>query len=558
MLNSLIFNTMSDRGLRCPICQNFCLLSKNANQCFIKCENGHERTCYFTELSKLINDTKKNIKIKCNHKISKYDDIYFCNECQENFCIKCSKKHFDEKKHKIERISEIGKKCREHGELIGYFCKICFKHFCEKCKNKHLNHEIIDLIEYRKNITINEIKKLQEKYNKEILKMNEKLREINKEFQKKSDEIVKKSIENLKLKNIIYETFQNTKNNYFNIENIDFVNSNITNEYNTINNLDVKKIINIIFDDEKTNLEEINSINKINNNIINNKKIKEINIPKNLKNKENSLIFEENDKISSKDSTKFTNEKSLKTITNFENNQNMIQSPIKYTNKNNINKLRNSTNIYDTLETGISSQKKLSKNKNLTRNKFKNNKTENNQNISGYISQVKLHKKQKSSFYEISNKQPITNMIHIVDNIILLTLNTTNETNIQIYEINYNSQIKDKLNNTLNINVHKRNIINYIMKYNKSNWVFLSCSKDYLSIFEVNYLKKSYEEKFTFSNKPCEITKFDYSFNLCYFIDNHLFFTTGTKSGLTYWKKNLIENLIVLVIQFMIIYILLQ
>ena len=548
MLNSLKLKTLTNNGLRCPKCYNFCLLYKNSNQYSIKCEQGHIKTFSFNELLHIINYSEKNVLLKCNHKIRNYDDVYFCNECEENFCINCSKKHFDEKKHKIEKITDIGKKCREHEEIIKYFCKTCFKHFCEKCKNQHLNHNFIDLIKYRKNITINEIGKLQDRYNKEIFKMNEKLRKIIKEFQKKSDETVKKLKENLKIINMIYETYENAKNNYFNIKNIDFINKNNINGYNIINNLDINKIINIIFGEDKninTEINNINNINENNNNEVNNinvsnDEIKSTDIPNISNNLDNNINInpEEKDSISSNNSNVFTNENSLKNTSMVNNNQNI--TPIKYNNKNDISHklLRNLSSNSEDRPTGISSLTKNRNYKNLYNNEFQINSVDNNLSISGTISQIKVPKKPKSPFLKISNSQPITNMIHIVDNILLLTINSANESNMQIYEINYNNEKNAQLKSTLKINIHKKNVVNHIMKSNNSNWIFLSCSKDYLSKFEVNYSKKSYNETFFFSNKLNEIHKFDHSFNLCYFIDNYLLITTGSKSGLTFWKSH--------------------
>ena len=531
------------KSLRCPKCKNFCLIAKTSNKYVIKCEKGHERPCSFEELSKIINDVEKNICSRCENKIIFFDDVYFCNECEKKFCRNCSKKHFDEEKHKIEKISEVGKKCREHEEIIKYFCKTCFKHFCEKCKDKHLNHEFLDLIEYRKKITINEVYKLQEKYNKEILKMNEKLKEITKEFQKKSDEVVKKSKENLKLINMVYDTYQNTKNNYFNIKNIDFVNKNNLNENNIINNIDVKQIINKIFDEEKNNDETNNSKNNniSNKTIINNKEINPLDISKISNNQENNINikFEEKDNISSNDSTIILNGNN-KNIIHDSKNENGLKSSTNQNNNNNDNKIPQSPNInYNPRQNKISSEEKLHKNNNGLNNNNQNNIDSNNLNNFGFMSEIKLPKK-KSPFIKIANKQPITNMIHIIDNILLLTLNSDYENKIQIYEINYNNEKEEeKFKRTLSINYSPNNKINHIVKWYKEDWTFLFSSKDRICKFKVYYTSKSYDDIFTFYNKPGrKNTPFDFNFNLCYSIDDYLFFTTGETSGLTYWNKS--------------------
>ena len=133
---------------------------------------------YYSELS------NNNYFRKCKMCNRSDDNLYYCYECGFNLCEGC-KNYESHKMHKF--IIELDKKedyCPKHSKKFMYFCKNCQENFCEEDKEKeHKKHDIIEINpkdekyeEYIKNIedTNEEIKRIIE-FNELVLNTGKKL-----------------------------------------------------------------------------------------------------------------------------------------------------------------------------------------------------------------------------------------------------------------------------------------------------------------------------------------------------------------------------------------------
>ena len=133
---------------------------------------------YYSELSN--KNYFRNCKI-CN---SSDDKLYYCYECGFNLCKACKNGEFH-KMHKF--IIELDKKedyCPKHSKQFMYFCSNCQENFCkEDMEKEHKMHDIIEINpndekyeEYIKNSedTNEEIKRIIE-FNELILNTGKKL-----------------------------------------------------------------------------------------------------------------------------------------------------------------------------------------------------------------------------------------------------------------------------------------------------------------------------------------------------------------------------------------------
>ena len=177
-----------------------------------------------------------------------------CSNMKNNHGKEMSLKDYIDKV-KLKPLCEINEKCLIHGQLYKYFCFDCNIHLCEKCleSRDHYNH-----IKYNLDKEIspkaNELKKLKEIIDEEENEI-ENLKEVN--------EI--NNMEVIKIFNdMVYNTFQEYQNNYYNSININKV---LIHYYNN------KKILNELENNEYMNLKKIKKYVKPNideyaNNII--------------------------------------------------------------------------------------------------------------------------------------------------------------------------------------------------------------------------------------------------------------------------------------------------
>ena len=239
-----------------------------------------------------INEVNNIIKYKCVKENTNYI-----------MQIKDYLKKVNENKEKY--INKLEDKCKKHNnKKYVYYCFDCKYHLCEECleTRNHINHRKSNLIEIKPieeelnivNEVINEYqlniennkkdkeekqKKCDELINKEKLKEEKKL-EKEKEMNIERKEKIKNYENMLKINKMIYNTYKNNNNNYYNSINI-----NTLLLYYTKNEYINDKIIKIKLKDKYSDIIDI-----INKKYEENKKIKE------LKGNNENIISEKEEK----------------------------------------------------------------------------------------------------------------------------------------------------------------------------------------------------------------------------------------------------------------------
>ena len=185
---------------------------------------------------------------------------YHCTECSKSveilsldnniikfICINEKDKHEKEmtlkdyiKKIKLNQKSDTNNSCLIHHKEYKYFCVDCNKHLCEKCleTRDHYNH-IKNDIEKEIQPKKSEIKKFEDIIKEMDMKIEEcKIKNAN-----------ANDINNLKdikeLYDIIYNTYNDYRNNYYNSININKILINYYNNKNDINNNEYKNLAKI-------------------------------------------------------------------------------------------------------------------------------------------------------------------------------------------------------------------------------------------------------------------------------------------------------------------------
>ena len=181
----------------------------------LKCPNhGVKNMNLKTYLFNCLNYNSTNWKCSTCEKIQKNfpENFKYC-ECGTVFCETCFKMHNRKVGHKFFiDSSEFDLKCKkskEHfEEFYTGFCYDCQIQFCSKCKEEHKWHESI-------NINDNEIQ-----LKKEDIK---KIQDMNNEYER----LISYYQSLIKLNKLIIYSYENFKNNYYNLINIKTIINNL-------------------------------------------------------------------------------------------------------------------------------------------------------------------------------------------------------------------------------------------------------------------------------------------------------------------------------------------
>ena len=262
---------IKSKEIICPKCkENIKFKFDDYNVLLYECKNKHDFDLFIDEF---INSQNLNIseiicqKCKNYNKGNIYDNkFYRCNICKLNLCPICYSNH--DKSHKLINYDDKNYICEEHNKEYIAYCNNCNQNICVFCEQNHKNHNIVIFGQLLPNI--DNIKKyLKQLKDKKDILINQIKKIINK---------LNKIIKNI---NIIYNINENMINNYnkdkinyeilYNINNIENKNiikdiDNIIDEYNIRTKFN--KIIDI-YDkiNHKINIEMIYNIDKRKNDI---------------------------------------------------------------------------------------------------------------------------------------------------------------------------------------------------------------------------------------------------------------------------------------------------
>ena len=150
------------------------------------------------DINDYLNSLKFNLCSECNLKISSKENSYYCYTCKKIICLNCQKNH--QKDHNIINLNEYNIKCQLHYNNYEYYCLNCSSNLCQICFDNHDDkHNIIPLSKFL-------LKKEDLDY---VINQNEKYEKIIKMYQNY-----------LSLNNLILDTYNNFKNNFYYIKNI--------------------------------------------------------------------------------------------------------------------------------------------------------------------------------------------------------------------------------------------------------------------------------------------------------------------------------------------------
>ena len=315
---------------------------------------------YFMETSELENQTELNeIYYNCSE-CSSPIEIISINEKDNTIQFECI-----DKKHNIkisinkylDKMKKFNDKninndiCLEHNSKYESICFDCNKHLCKEClkTRKHINHQKINIIEIQPN----------EEEFKIIDDIIKKYGDNIKELQRKN---TKRLIE------IIFDTYNMFRNNYYNAININKI---IINYYNNNFNKGYKNTITIKKEVEKIEQIIVDCINEVN--YLKSEKEKEINT---IKTENNNKINEYEKKIKE---SGIEYEKKIKEL---EKNKNQYINEL---NKKN-NEIQNKIKTIKSLEVTLLENEKL-------KNELKKENEKNNFMITTYEKEIEEIKK---------------------------------------------------------------------------------------------------------------------------------------------------------------------
>ena len=181
----------------------------------IKCEkHGQKNLDINNYVINSLNYNTSNWKCSNCEKVQRnfVEKFKYC-QCKNIFCDECYNLHKEEDKenHKYFIESDVfNTRCKKNGthfnEINKGFCLECNEHYCRQCEEEHKFHsnkkELNELTTEKKNIE--KIGKLNQKY-REFITYYESL---------------------IRLNNLIIYSFQNYKNNYYNLNNINTILNN--------------------------------------------------------------------------------------------------------------------------------------------------------------------------------------------------------------------------------------------------------------------------------------------------------------------------------------------
>jgi len=306
-MKTIINNNIKEaKEVICPECkENILIKIEEYRINMYNCKNNHKiENKSIKEFDKLqkIDESKIICEIcKINNKNETYNNkMNFCLGCKKIICPLCKSKH--DKNHIIIEYEDRNILCHKHNEIYTKYCNECNENICMKCAKEHKNHKGTYYGDIIANIdNNNEYKKYIDKLINnidEIIKQLEEVKENMNIYYNKSNKII-----NNNKNNINYEILQNIK------------------EFNNYNNKimkDIKEIINEKNINNKFN-KIIKIYEKINNQINNNNIIiAEIDIKEDDINKDIRIInsFEqskrENDWEDEENDYNYENEKEIK------------------------------------------------------------------------------------------------------------------------------------------------------------------------------------------------------------------------------------------------------
>ena len=193
------FEEIPDDQFICPECDSvpeLLNLHTDNGHIVLKCKIHGKFDLNIEDYYERIKNSNFNyFKTKCNEcrKIqeNKYNRFYYCYDCKNDYCECCHKNTH----HYMIKVNEKNNKCLNHfGEEITQFCFDCEENICSREREtNHRDHRLISIYQLNKE-TIN--------YRNIIYEKNKNLSYI------------------IKFNNLILNTFEKFKNNYFHIKNI--------------------------------------------------------------------------------------------------------------------------------------------------------------------------------------------------------------------------------------------------------------------------------------------------------------------------------------------------
>ena len=219
---------------KCPYClivPEITNINYLQNEILFDCPFHKEKSM---PINDYLNSLKYNICQKCRTKILSNESSFYCYQCKNILCKNCLTNH--QKDHNLINIKDYNIKCQIHyNKNYEYYCYNCSSNLCEICFNNHDDkHNIIPL--------------------SNIFPQKDEidfLHNINKEYNK----IIQTYQNIISLNNLIIDTYNNYKNNFYYIK-------NVKNLIRFNKNLELSSKLN--FDTQKNIQEQIAVIEKFN------------------------------------------------------------------------------------------------------------------------------------------------------------------------------------------------------------------------------------------------------------------------------------------------------
>ena len=214
---------------RCPNClivPEITNINYSENKILLECPFHKDN---LLDINDYLNSLDFNLCQICDNKILSKDISYYCNQCKKIICINCQTKH--QRDHFLINLNEYNVKCQIHyGNNYEYYCYNCSSNLCQTCFDNHDNlHNIIPLLNmYPKKEELDFIYRKNEEYSKMI--------QIYQNY--------------ISLNNLIIDTYNNFKNNFYYLKNIK----------NLMRFLKNSEINNNIINTTQKNLEQQSSI----------------------------------------------------------------------------------------------------------------------------------------------------------------------------------------------------------------------------------------------------------------------------------------------------------
>ena len=227
--------TIFKRKIRCNLCHEIPIIKdiliSNGVTGFVTAECLNRHGVFLCPIKDFCDDKYQLDHIKCSvcnvvqKVINCYSKLFiFCKECNQFFCPKCSKPHFQKylKTHHALSLYEFDYKCRLHMGHYSCFCVKCNMNLCPLCyQREHYKHEKIihfDKIKPNEKVFI-DIKFKIDEQKAQIYIISEYLENVSKFIAKKIDEYKSNLKMALKLNFKIFNCYNKDKLNYQSIVN---------------------------------------------------------------------------------------------------------------------------------------------------------------------------------------------------------------------------------------------------------------------------------------------------------------------------------------------------